>query len=522
MRRLPIIGPAFARYESAIQRWGERSLVGQALQSARIDVDTFTRQELQRRHRYWVANSPLVNRIRNLFIQFSVGVSGLQVIPNAGGDEAEPGSEDWNHARQDSFNRWARSPNVDCKLTLGQSCVLWAGGLFDDGEVFIQLSGPKPRLRTIEAHRVRSPAKYREYEGKTIIDGIRIDAVGMPTGYFVQDETDASPYTSPTTSESFTEIKAYDPAKPLEGGIIHIFKVRRPGQMRGIPEGFSGMNTLHDYEDLHLMEMQVAKQAAAIGTVETNPTGELDSAATRRLKLSVGTQSASGALVTKNADQFYQVSIGSQKVALKAGDSLKQFQVDRPSIATQNYWDLLISEICCSYNVPKLLVVPYSLQGTVTRADLDICANAFRSNFEILAWAMQQIYEWQSVWAKNYDRSMDGQWPVDYLECVIRPPRAPNVDIGYTAKALQLELQMGVKTIQDVYAEKQQDWRVQLRQIAESEQYIDQLAQEFGIDPQRISQKVSQQKGLQSGAGSGETESESTGTEASENKDNIQ
>lgn len=35
--------------------------------------------------------------------------------------------------------------------------------------------------------------------------------------------------------------------------------------------------------------------------------------------------------------------------------------------------------------------------------------------------------------------------------------------------SLQTELQIGVKTIQDVYAEKQQDWRVQLRQIAESE-----------------------------------------------------
>lgn len=476
------------RYESAITRWGERSLLGQSLQSARIDIDQFTRQELQRKHRYWVANSSLVNRIRNLFIQFSVGVSGLQVVPNSS-------DEDYNHSRQFSWNRWGRAPEVNTRLTLGQSCIQWAGALFDDGEVFIYLTEDerkRPRTQTIEAHRVRTPTKFRDRERKDIIDGTRITTSGMPISYFVQDEP-LDGVISSITSEIFTEIPAAQ--------IIHIFKARRPGQMRGIPEGFSGMNTLHDYEDLHIMEMQVAKNAAAIGNVETNPTGELDSTATRRLKMNLSTQNQVGQVVTKSADQFYKVTLGSQTIALKAGDSLKQFQVDRPSVATQNYWDLLISQICCAYNVPKLLVVPYSLQGTVTRADLDICANAFRANFELIAWALQQVYEWQSQWAIRYDRSMDGKTPDDYLECIIRPPRGPNVDIGYTAKALQLEMQMGVKTIQDVYAEKQEDWRVQLRQIAEAEQFIDQLATEFGITPERISQKVIQQKaGSQSGA----------------------
>lgn len=475
----------FNRYEAAVTKWGERSLLGQSLQSARIDIDAATRMELQRKHRYWVANSALVNRIRCLKVQFSVGVSGLQVVPNSS-------SEDWNHSKQGSWNLWGRAPEINSHLTIGQVCIQWAGALFDDGGYFVYLTQnerSQPRIQTIEAHRVKTPSDLRERERKDIIDGIRINANGMPISYFVHDEPD--PMSSRV--ERYTEIPASQ--------IIHAFKTLRPGQMREIPEGFSCLNTLHDYEDLHLMEMQVAKMASSIGTVETNPTGELDSSATRRVRMNIGTQNQAGTVVTKSADQFYTVTLGAQKIALKAGDSLKQFQVDRPSLATQNYWDLKISEICCGYNVPKLLVVPYSLQGTVTRADLDICANAFRANFEIIAWTLQQVYEWQSAWAVKYDRTLDGQAPADFMECIIRPPRAPNVDIGYTAKALQLEMQMGVKTIQDVYAEKQEDWRVQLRQIAEAEQYIDQLATEFGITPDRISQKVIQQKsGSQSGA----------------------
>jgi hypothetical protein len=212
--------------------------------------------------------------------------------------------------------------------------------------------------------------------------------------------------------------------------------------------------------------------------------------------------------VVKNTDAYYNVTLGANKIALKAGDTLKQFQVDRPSIATQNYWDLLITQICCAYNVPKLLVVPYSLQGTVTRADLDVCANAFRFNFEIIAWAIRQIYEWQTQWAVKFDRTMDGNAPADFIECVIRPPRAPNVDIGYTAQSLALELKTGTKTYQDVFAERQQDWRQQFRQSAECAYELKRLAAEFSkLDPSieitsdDIAQKLDQQAGSDSGDG---------------------
>jgi hypothetical protein len=243
-----------------------------------------------------------------------------------------------------------------------------------------------------------------------------------------------------------------------------------------------------------MLEMQAAKLAASIGNVEINPTGELDVSALRRSKLKIATTGPTGNAITKDGDQFYKVTMGTNNIALKVGDSLQQFMINRPTVATQGYWDLLISQVCCAYNVPKLLVVPYSLQGTVTRADLDVCANAFRTNFEIVRCVVEEVYEWHTEWAVKFDRGMDGKKPADYLACIIRPPRAPNVDIGYTAQALALELEVGTKTIQDVYAERQQDWREQLRQIAETEGFINDLAKEFGISPERIANKVLKSK----------------------------
>ena len=62
---------------------------------------------------------------------------------------------------------------------------------------------------------------------------------------------------------------------------------------------------------------------------------------------------------------------------------------------------------------------------------------------------------------------MDGKVPSDAHVCLIRPPRAPNVDIGYTAKALEIELRLGIKNPQQVFADKGEDWRQQTRQMAE-------------------------------------------------------
>lgn len=478
--KLPIIGNYVrARYEGAIQWFGDRSFLLQTLQDARLDIDTMTRQELQRKHRYFVSNNQLVTKIRSLFIQFAVGPTGLKCVPNSS-------DEKWNECRHTSFESWGMSPDVGSKLTLQQITIQWAGQLFDDGEFFIIKTKDemgRPAIQTIEAHRCCNPPGQKDYRGYALIDGIAVDENGKPKFYCIK--------VNPVSAE----IAANDTFKFYkESDVIHKFKHRRVGQMRGIPEGYSCLNTLHDFDDLQKLEMQCAKIASEIATVETNAAGELDTSANRRARLNITTQNSAGQGITKTGYADYQVVLGGKKIALKTGDSLKNFMIDRPTTVQQQYWDLLITQICCGYNTPKLLVVPASLQGTVTRADLDVSGNAFKANFEIIAGALCEVYQWQGVWANDFDLSQDGIAPDDYAQVIIRPPRSPNVDVGYTAKALELELAMGVKTLQDVYAEKQQNWREQLTQIAETQSFVKELAKKFNIDPAQITSLAAEPK----------------------------
>lgn len=468
----------FARFEAAYQRWGEMSWLPSNVQDGWIDVNSSTRQELVRRHRYWVKNSPIVNRLRCLFIQYSVGTEGLLPVPNSS-------VEAWNVVNEVSYGLWCEHPELHTNFTMSQlQTQNWAGALFDDGEFFIYLTSDngQPMIQTIASHRVGTPNDLKGEEGKTIFDGIKVDDIGRPVIYFVRLGMD--PKSEP---------------KPIPAAqIIHVFKCRFIGQMRGIPEGYSCMNTLHNRDDFQLMEMKAAKAASRITNVYTTASGELDTANARRAKIQINTNDAAGNPEIKNIPQYFNVSFGGESVSIKSGEKIEQFCPTRPTIVTQGYWDMLLSEICCGYNQPKLLVMPYSIQGTVTRADLEVCKGAYRVNFEVLKYCARLVYEYRTKWAAKYDRSFAPlaiSTPKDYLNCVIRPPRAPDVDVGRNANALGLELEIGTVTYQDVFAERQQNWRNQFRQSAEAAAYLKQLAVEFSVNgievkPEEIANKL--------------------------------
>lgn len=480
------------RLEAAYQQWGVRRWLQTTWQDARFEIDFAAVREVCRKHLDLVENVPIVTKIRQLKLQFAVGPGGLHVVPNASDSSMDPKAlEAWNEAKAENFERWARSPELGSNLSLAELTLQWEGSLFDVGNVIVHLTRDemnRPKIQTIDPLRLQTPPTLAHLENKEIIQGIRLQKIrrrvrvdgkivereivtGKPLSYFIRDEFDMN---------SFAEIPASE--------IRHKYRALRPGMMVGLPEAYSVINKIIDYTDLHILEMAASKLAGKIANVRKTPTGEFNSLEARRAGMQVRSQpSGGGSPVMKTYGEFYDIEIGSEEIAIPVTDDIKNFIIERPTVAQQNYWDHITSEICAGYNVPKLLVFPFSLQGTVTRADLDVCANAFRGDFELIASLVRDIYEWQTEWALKFDRSLDGPVPSNPYGCVIRPPRAPNVDIGYTAQALETELRIGAKTIQDVYADRNEDWRTQLRQIAESVNFINQLATEYKCEPSQIS-----------------------------------
>jgi capsid protein len=251
------------------------------------------------------------------------------------------------------------------------------------------------------------------------------------------------------------------------------------------------MRTIHDLYDLRRLEMLAAKDQSETSRYVTNASGQANPKGLRAMKLQIQTVDGAGNTVSKPGTAFIQNTQGGSERYLKTGEDVKFVTPTRPSVTTQWYFDFLIRSICCGTGISALLVYPWSLQGTVTRADLDIMNQFFRTKSALAAATMREIYLFALGWGIRFDRALDG-YPTDWAEVVVRPPRSVNVDVGRNSQAVIAEWEAGFRTLQGVCGDLGEDWRQVVRQRATEAKYIDQTAKEMGVSPERISSQIKQ------------------------------
>jgi len=473
------------RYEGAYQGWGERSWIPGTVQDARFDADASTRTELIRRSRYWERNNAFVNRLADVYEQYTVG-QGMRVVPNSSDTHFNELASYW-------WQDLCKFIDVNSSQPFGSIQGVMARAEFIDGEVFVyktfSIETGRPRIQLIESHRVGTPDHLKGEEGRTIVDGIEFPTssggrpMGRPAAYWVR--TDDMGFGGPVTFNRPAYMASWERIEATR--IIHLFIPSRPGMFRGIPALYPVMNDLHDLDDLQMFEMKAAKAASEVANVVTNRTGEANVSASRRSKWNIQSNDASGNPASKAQPVFFESTVGGRTVYISNGEKFEQFQSNRPGVAMREYWDYLVRKICAGVGISSLLVMPFSLQGTVTRADLDVAAAFFRSKSAVMEAAIREIYIWMMGWAVKFDRSLDGA-PADWHRAIIRPPRSVTVDVGRNSKALLDELQGGVRNFQDICGELGHDWRHVLRQKAIEAKYIDDLAKEMNVSRDLISQ----------------------------------
>jgi len=450
-----------ARYEAAYWNFsGDRTYINSSVQDARMDADFYARTEILRKARYFEQNNAIVNRLVDIFEQFTVGAQGLQVIPDSS-------DEKWNQRATASWRIWCKYPDLVSRQYFGCLQSIMARRWFIDGEIFIhKVASPnsnKPRLRLYESHRCYTPRDLLKEEGKTVIDGVGIDAIGRPTGYWIhRDQKDE-------TTTGFDFIKADE--------IIHLFEPERPGMYRGMSFLYPVLNDIHDLDDIQMYEKRAAKDASEITNVVKTASGEVDANTYRKQRMSVNTQDSDGNVILKRDDQYYKSTLGGRTLVIKRDEDITQFQSERPSVAQQSFWDYLLAKICAGVGISKLFVVPFSMQGTVTRLDADISTIFFRSRSSVIGVVILEIYEWYMGSAKDFDKTL-GKSPLDWFKARLRPPKAANVDTGRNSSAMISEYQAGLRTAQDIYGELGEDWREQFRQRAEEKAFALSLIQD--------------------------------------------
>lgn len=485
-----------ARYEAAMVPYQTRSWLYEGVQDAKYDIDPYTRTELLRVSRYFEKNSWVSQRLSAVFNQYTFGPHGLQFTPATE-------DEDFNQVAGPWWNSWSKFPDQTSQQPLGVLERVMGTRWFFDGEISLyKTKSPdtgRPRVQLIEAHRIQNPGTDIADNGNYICDGVELDdSSGRPTAFYVA-QIQAGSYLggyagsymnsgllgnlvpSPLVSQAVEFVRV--PAERM----IRLFEPSRAGQHRGIGSLHSVLRTIQDLHELNFLEKLRAKDAARTSAWITTPTGQANARGLRALNLSTGSANQAGQLQIKPAPQYFETVEGAERQYLKLGEDVKFLANPNPSASAQWFYDYLVRQICAGSGISALLVMPWSLQGTVTRADLDIMSGYFRCKSSVAIAAIRELYVYVMGWAVKYDRQLDGA-PDDWFEVTATPPRSPNVDVGRNSAAIISEYQAGLRTLADICGELGHDWRRVLKQRSIEYKFSAALAKELGIDPEKLLQ----------------------------------
>lgn len=464
-----VAAPILNRFRAA-RYTVRRSLISTSPKDARFNYSQSDRTIIAEKAKEFEDNNAVAQRLAEVFVDYTVGPEGLVLIPHS----TDPA---WNAAAKAYWQTTCNFIDLRSRQNFGILQNLCAWRWFFDGEIFIHKTRAKaangktfPRIELLEYFLCQTPPNMAKEEGKTIIDGISIDDVGRPVAYWFRESSESNIYRSIDATE-----------------IIHIFEPARPGQYRGISFLHAALNYLHLLDDLQELEFRALTDAAEKSTFVISQNGEMPPGFTGGLPGDgFGMGGIAPSSTNTSTDQLRE-AVGGRSVALQVGEDVKQFLPQRPTESTRYLWSYLTSCVCGAVGIPKLLAFSEWLenaQGTIVRGDYDIANQFFRARSSVLSAAFREVYIYVIGWGIRTDKTIadvpgDGSW----VNVTLRPPRAPNVDIGRNDSAESQQLADGRTNYDLIYAPRGLDWQEELTKLAQQKAFIKQLEIEYRLEP---------------------------------------
>lgn len=433
--------------------------------------DTRSREEITRKVHEFERNDALVNRLLDVFEIYTVGAGGMPIIPASSDPK-------WNQKRKELWDRWCRNPDLTSLQTFGVFQGLIARRWPADGNIYIfkthsERAPFRPRVQLLEASRLGTPPQH--YDNPNIIDGIEVDSKGRPVAYWFQYDENGESLHRRIRAES----------------IIVVGKPMRPGELRQMSFFAPVLNKIQDRRELATFAMRKAKEAARFMNIWKTENRELPVFDDYRRARFTGipTQTAAGTNTTKTKLAEIEQATGSKSVSIGTNEDLKQLGATTPNEVEQAHWDILANDICAGFGVSKIFVYPNSMQGTVVRADLDIATTWFRAHSAVLIEVFLAIYRYVTDEECKYEISIADR-PHDWEKAIVRPPRAPNVDVGRNSSAVIAELAAGATNFRNIYGPLGMDAREELSSLIDDLAFIKEEAERKGVPVEWVRSEI--------------------------------
>lgn len=422
------------------------------------NIDFLMREDLgilRRRARYEIMNNGYGSGIADTL--------AFDIVGHGPRPQMNSGNEAFDQESEEKFMRWSERCDFNQQMSLAELLQMQAGLQQCEAGESLTLIKSDPnvaydvslRLLAVEIERLESPIMAAS-PSKKLHDGIGFDDFGRPQKYYVMKNH--------PDGEFSTGLADFDVIPASQA--IHLYRVKRPGQSRGIPWFASSLDLFAQLRRFTLATLDAAETAADIaGTLEAeglDPDPDIQSNDVIELE-------RKALLVTP------------------AGYAMKQIKAEHPTTTYKMFKAEIINEIARGVLMPYNVAAANSAEYNYASGRLDH-QKYHRFIETIRFWIQRQFLsrifsEWMTqayllgdyfTSKPTFEQAMLAVQSVAWFW-----PGFEHVDPVKEANAEQIRLNSGTLTLATSYAKQGKDWRRELEQRGKEIALMKQL----GITP---------------------------------------
>jgi len=424
-------------------------------QDQRRDLSPRDRVEMMRRTRWGDRNSGMVRQILGDLTQYTIG------------DGIRPQSHCKNaKIYEQYFYDWSRKCDITNRFSFSQAQAILLRSAARDGDSFaikVRNASGDPKLQLVEAHRVGNPLPP-EKEPAGMHDGMLFGPYGELTGFNV--------YRSDGTSRQV-----------LATAMMQIVDMEYASGARGVPILAASWNDIQDEMELLNLEKQGAKASADISLVINKAGGQIDDNMATEL----------GAYAPSNGLGNLATQMGGKILALDVGESVTSLQSNRPSPTFVGFLKAIQQDISRG-------ILPYSFvtdssgnTGPGLRLDIAKADRTFQK-WQNLIIEQLCVPTWGYILG---DAIANGDLPDDpeWNKVSWTTPKRVTVDAGREAANDRADMELGLISMSELYAQRGLDFRSEMAKRAEDMSFIVNLAKTTGIPVEMLYKPTNIQPG---------------------------
>ena len=417
-------------------------------------MTVFDRQELTRKMRWLSVNSGLVRQMVNDMVTYAVG-DGIKAQPASG-------DVDFDAAALKYWNDWADKPcEITGRYNLTECLQIICKKIDVDGEIFVLKTYGQtgPLIQLIESHRVGTTMDGNTPIADGMTDGVMFNKYGAVTGYQVirSDGTgrlvNASAMLHVHIPEQVSGARAYSPIQHSINNLIDVLEI------------------------LSLEKVAMKVQGDIVRTV-TRENPQFDGSDADFQAFGMRPQDYPQG-VYDNPEQV-GAFIGGKTLSLAPGEELKMIESGRPSPNVTNFIDHNNRDSTQGF-LPYEFIDLTKANGAAMRVTLGKVDRSATARQSILIHRVLVKLWGYVIGSAVANNELPMPSTGDWHRVAWVTPRRITADAGREAAANQRDIEMGLKTLSDHYAENGMDAKEEIRRRAADARLIIDAAAEFNV-----------------------------------------